>query len=75
MRKRLYGGVRGWLCKGPAYSIGTLKQEQVNFKTYATREEGMKDVREYIELFYNNNRLHSRLGYQSPMAFEERKYA
>lgn len=55
--------------------FGTLKREQVNFKTYATREEGMKDVREYIELFYNKNRLHSRLGYQSPMAFEERKYA
>jgi putative transposase len=36
-----------------------------------TRDEARADVFDYIERFYNPRRRHSKLGYLSPMAFEE----
>lgn len=49
---------------------GTLKTELVYQEHYATREEAKRSIFEYIEVFYNRQRLHSALGYQSPEAFE-----
>lgn len=49
---------------------GTLKSELVHHERYATREEARASIFEYIEVFYNRNRLHSSLDYQSPEAFE-----
>jgi putative transposase len=48
----------------------TLKTELVHQRRYATREEARASIFEYIEVFYNRQRLHSSLGYQSPEAFE-----
>lgn len=48
----------------------TLKSELVNDAHYATREQAKQSIFEYIEVFYNRQRLHSTLGYQSPEAFE-----
>jgi putative transposase len=48
----------------------TLKNELVNHERYATREQARASIFEYIEVFYNRQRLHSSLGYQSPEAFE-----
>jgi putative transposase len=48
----------------------TLKGELVNHARYATREQARASIFEYIEVFYNRQRLHSSLGYQSPEAFE-----
>jgi len=48
----------------------TLKTELVDRKTYDTRAEAKADVFEYIEAFYNRLRLHSSLGYRSPLEFE-----
>ena len=48
----------------------TLKRECVDDQAYATHEEAMASVFEYIEVFYNRTRRHSALGYQSPDAFE-----
>jgi transposase InsO family protein len=48
----------------------TLKGELVNHQRYATREQAKASIFEYIEVFYNRQRLHSSLGYQSPEAFE-----
>lgn len=39
-------------------------------KQYATRQEAMASIFEYIEIFYNRQRMHSALNYQSPEAFE-----
>jgi len=50
---------------------GTLKRELVNFARYATRQEAKQAIFEYIEVFYNRQRLHSTLGYRSPVDFEE----
>lgn len=48
----------------------TLKTELVNHEHYQTREQAKQSIFEYIEVFYNRNRLHSSLGYKSPEAFE-----
>jgi len=48
-----------------------LKMERVWRKTYANQAEAMNDVADYIVVFYNNVRLHSRLGYLSPNVYEQ----
>jgi transposase InsO family protein len=48
----------------------TLKTELVHHEHYATREQARQSIFEYIEVFYNRQRLHSALGYVSPEAFE-----
>jgi transposase InsO family protein len=42
---------------------GTLKQELIHHRHYRTRQEAMEDITEYIEIFYNRQRLQARLGY------------
>ncbi len=54
---------------------GTLKNELVHHRRYATRAEAIRDITEYIEIFYNRYRRHSRLGYLSPAAFTQKFYA
>jgi transposase InsO family protein len=49
---------------------GTLKTELVYLEDYATREQARRSIFEYIEVFYNRQRRHSAIGYQSPEAFE-----
>ena len=49
----------------------TLKRECVHRQTYATRREARTHIFEFIEVFYNRQRLHSTLDYQSPAEFEQ----
>lgn len=35
-----------------------------------TRQAAIADVREYVAVFYNSKRLHSKLGYKTPMNYE-----
>jgi putative transposase len=51
--------------------FSSLKTERTARKTYRTRDEAKADVFDYIERFYNAKRRHSRLGYLSPVAFED----
>lgn len=51
--------------------FGSLKQERVQWRNYQTRWEAQQDILNYITMFYNSNRLHSYLGYQSPSQFEK----
>jgi transposase InsO family protein len=53
---------------------GTLKNELVYHRRYQTRDEAIREVTEYIEIFYNRQRLQVRLGYLSPIAFEKHYY-
>lgn len=48
----------------------TLKGELVHGTRYATRDEARKAIFEWIEVFYNRQRLHSSLGYRSPADYE-----
>jgi putative transposase len=48
----------------------TLKTETVYRSHFTTRREGKTILVEYIEIFYNQQRLHSALGYLSPAEFE-----
>jgi len=54
---------------------GTLKQELVHHRRYRTRQEAVRDITEYIEIFYNRQRRQARLGFLSPAAFAQRFYA
>jgi transposase InsO family protein len=51
--------------------FGTLKKELVHHKRYRTRDEARRDIFEFIEVFYNRERLHSSLGYMSPADYEK----
>jgi putative transposase len=48
----------------------TLKTEHVYFHRYDTRQDARTSIFEYIETFYNQQRLHSTLDNLSPMQFE-----
>ena len=50
---------------------GSLKVEAIHGERFLTREEAKKQVFEYIEVYYNRVRLHSKLGYLSPVSFEK----
>lgn len=52
----------------------TLKTECVYFERYESREQAKQSIFEYIEVFYNNHRSHSTLGYLSPVEFERQFY-
>jgi len=53
---------------------GTLKTELVFHRRYATRQEAIRDITEYIEIFYNRQRRQKKLSYLSPAAFERKYY-
>lgn len=48
----------------------TLKTELIHHQTYQTRSDAKQAVFEYIEVFYNRERLHSANGYMSPVDYE-----
>ena len=49
----------------------TLKIELIYQRKYETRIEARRDIFEYIEIFYNRERLHSSIGYNSPEEYEK----
>jgi len=49
----------------------TLKHEEVNLTQYRNFEEAAARLPAFIEEVYNRERLHSALGYVSPVEFEE----
>src|SRR5436190_3533803 len=51
--------------------FGTLKEECVERHSYQTRAEARNAVFKYIEVFYNRQRIHSSLGYVSPVIYEQ----
>lgn len=54
---------------------GTLKNELVHHRRYATREQAKAEITEYIEIFYNRQRRHSKLGNLAPAVFAQQAAA
>src|SRR5947209_7613915 len=52
--------------------FASLKKELVQDADFATRAEARAAVVEYIEVFYNNQRRHSSLGYVVPAEYERK---
>jgi putative transposase len=48
----------------------TLKTELVHHKRYPTKEDAKRDLFAYIEGFYNTRRIHSSIGYVTPLQME-----
>jgi putative transposase len=55
--------------------FGTLKNELIYRTHFKTRQEAMIAIFEYIEVFYNRKRIHSSLGYLTPVAYEQAQLA
>jgi putative transposase len=53
---------------------GIIKQELIHHRHYRTRREAIAEITEYIEIFYNRQRLQSGLGYLSPAAYIQHYY-
>jgi len=76
-----YGIVQSMSSTGNCYDnaitesfFHTLKTELVYWNHYQTRDEAKGSIFEYIEIFYNRQRLHSALNYLSPVEFEEKNW-
>lgn len=53
---------------------GVLKNELVHHRRYATRQQAIREITAYIEIFYNRQRRQKRLGFLSPAAYEQKYY-
>jgi putative transposase len=65
-------------CYDNAYAesfFHTLKVELVHRRRFKTRQEAAHAIFEYIEVWYNRRRLHSSLGYLSPVDYEAKALA
>lgn len=51
---------------------GSLKNELVHHRRFATRAQAIAEITEWIEIFYNRQRPHSRLGHLAPAVFARR---
>ena len=51
--------------------FSSLKREWTGDQLYRTPEAAIADVREYVAVYYNSRRLHSTLGYRTPMDYEK----
>lgn len=50
--------------------FSSLKREWIAGRLYRTRQAVIRDVREYVAVYYNSVRLHSTLDYKTPMNYE-----
>lgn len=53
----------------------SFKVEAIHGEALTTRALVKNRVFDYIEVYYNRDRLHSTLGYMSPVNFEAKKVA
>jgi putative transposase len=54
---------------------GMLKQELIYHCRFRTRQEAIRAITEYIEIFYNRQRLQAKLGFLSPATYAQKYYA
>ena len=74
LRHSPFGGQdRGVLggCLGGSRRMRPSRNERVYQMVYPTRSKAIRDIASWIELEYNQKRLHSALGYRTPNEVEE----
>jgi len=49
----------------------TLKRKLIHGAKFETPEQTQIEIFKYIELYYNTKRIHSALGYVSPVQYEK----
>jgi putative transposase len=54
--------------------FGTLKTELIHPRIFATSDLAKTIIVEWIEVFYNRQRIHSSIGYVAPVQFEQQYY-
>lgn len=52
--------------------FSSLKNELVHHRDYHTRDQARMEIFEYIELFYNRQRIHQSLDYETPLVYDQR---
>ncbi|WP_323591579.1 IS3 family transposase [Aliarcobacter butzleri] len=74
-----YGIVQSMSKKGDCWDnavaesfFHSLKTELIHHEKFLTRSQANEKIFEYIEIFYNRQRLHSSNGYMSPSEFEDK---
>jgi putative transposase len=74
---RLYGIRQSMSRRGQCWDnapmesfFSSLKEEYGDLFVFASLEDARSGMFDYIELFYNRNRLHSALGYQVPACYQ-----
>jgi len=55
--------------------FATLECELIERETFSDRPEARLAIFDYVEGFYNPHRLHSALGYQSPIGYEKEYFS
>ena len=50
--------------------FATIKGEMIDHEVFTTRAEAIAAIGDYIDGFYNVHRMHSSIGYVSPIEFE-----
>jgi putative transposase len=75
---KAHGMVQSMSRKGDCYDnavvesfFSNLKNELTWHRSFTTRDEARRAIFDYIELFYNRERLHETLDYVSPVRYEE----
>jgi putative transposase len=75
---RAHHGVQSLSRKGQCWDnavgeswFATLKEELIHRQSWATISQVRRAVIEFIEIFYNHQRLHSALGYLTPVEYEQ----
>ena len=54
--------------------IRTLKEEHVDYSDYEGFEDAYRQIAQWLEVEYMTQRLHSQLGYLTPVEFEEQRF-
>lgn len=75
---KAHGMIQSMSRKGDCYDnavvenfFSNLKNELTWHRSFAARDEARSAIFDYIELFYNRERLHQTLDYVSPVRYEE----
>jgi putative transposase len=75
---KAHGMVQSMSRKGDCYDnavvesfFSNLKNELTWHRSFTTRDEARSAIFDYVELFYNRERLHQTLDYVSPVRYEE----